>query len=163
MPNGTLTEYVNENPGVDRVALVSLSSVISTRLTFFSKLLDVAEGLNYLHANHTTHGDLKGVGSRSTLFSPPLITLDQPNILVDHSGHACLTDFGFASVVRGLSSILVTNVQGYTARWAAPEVLGNGGRSTREADVFAFAMVVVEVSPCISLYPASDLGDGWFT
>ena len=35
MPNGTLTEYVNENPGVDRVALVSLSSVISTRLTFF--------------------------------------------------------------------------------------------------------------------------------
>ncbi|KAF9785451.1 kinase-like domain-containing protein [Thelephora terrestris] len=112
MPNGTLREYVNNNPGANRVGL----------------LLDVAEGLDYLHANHTTHGDLKG-----------------PNILVDYTGRACLADFGFASVVRGLTSIPVTEVQGYTARWAAPEVLGNGDKNTREADVFSFGMVVVEV------------------
>ncbi|KAF9779338.1 kinase-like domain-containing protein [Thelephora terrestris] len=112
MPNGTLTDYVNEKPGANRIGL----------------LLDVAEGLNYLHANHTTHGDLKG-----------------PNILVDHSGHACVTDFGFASVVRGLNSVLISEVQGYTARWAAPEVLRNGDRNTQEADIFAYGMVVVEV------------------
>ena len=31
----------------------------------FSKLLDIAEGLAYLHAEHTTHGDLKGVSACS--------------------------------------------------------------------------------------------------
>ncbi|KAF9785465.1 kinase-like domain-containing protein [Thelephora terrestris] len=112
MPNGTLTNYVINNPRVNRVGL----------------LLDVAEGLDYIHANHTTHGDLKG-----------------PNILIDHTGHACLADFGLTSVVRGLSSVLVTNVQGYTERWAAPEVLESGDRNTREADVYSFGMVVVEV------------------
>ncbi|KAF9778328.1 kinase-like domain-containing protein, partial [Thelephora terrestris] len=86
MPNGTLTDYVNKNPDADRIGL----------------LLDVAKGLAYLHANHNTHGDLKG-----------------DNVLVDQSNHARLTDFGFASVVRELNSVLVTQVQGYTARWAA--------------------------------------------
>ena len=76
-----------------------------------------------------------------------MITSDQPNILIDHGGHARLTDFGFASVARGLHSVLVTSVQGYTARWAAPEVLETGDKNTRAADVFAFAMVVIEVSP----------------
>ena len=60
-----------------------------------------------------------------------------------------MTDFGFTSVVRGTNSVLVTEVQGYTARWAAPEVLRNGDKNTREADVFAFGMVVVEVSTCL--------------
>ena len=69
------------------------------------------------------------------------MTSHQPNILIDNDGHARLTDFGFASVVRGLHSVLVTSVQGYTARWAAPEVLETGDKNTRAADVFAFAMV----------------------
>ena len=40
-------------------------------MPIFSKLLDVAEGLAYLHAKHATHGDLKGVGASSG--SPPSI------------------------------------------------------------------------------------------
>ena len=51
----------------------------------------------------------------------------------------------------------MTEVQGYTARWAAPEVLGTGDRNTQEADVFAFAMVVVEVGRCVSLRLALDV------
>ena len=51
----------------------------------------------------------------------------------------------------------MTEVQGYTARWAAPEVLGSGDRITQEADIFAFGMVVVEVSPCI---PRTSVGCG---
>lgn len=47
--------------------------------------------------------------------------------------------------------MLVTEVQGYSARWAAPEVLENGDRNTREADVFAFGMIVIEVSSWPSL------------
>ena len=34
--------------------------------------------------------------------------------------------------------------RGYTMRWTAPEVL-NGGRYSKEADIFAFAMVMIEV------------------
>ena len=50
----------------------------------------------------------------------------------------------------------MSEVQGYTVRWAAPEVLGNGNRNTQEADIFAFGMVVVEVGCCISLRLALD-------
>lgn len=52
----------------------------------------------------------------------------------------------------------MTKVQGYSERWAAPEVLETGDRNTQEADVFAFGMVVVEVSPCVSLPRASGVG-----
>ena len=70
MPKGTLTEYLGQNPGVNRVDLVSSSLVITALLVqFSSKLLDIAEGLAYLHAEHTTHGDLKGVSTH--FFSQP--------------------------------------------------------------------------------------------
>ena len=41
----------------------------------------------------------------------------------------------------------MTKVQGFTPWWAAPEIIKSGDRNTQEADVFAFGMVVVEVSP----------------
>jgi len=66
-----------------------------------------------------------------------------------------LTDFGLASVVRGLNSVLVTRVKGYTTAWAAPEVLlEECGKATPEADIFAFGMVVIEVGPLASPYLA---------
>jgi serine/threonine protein kinase len=76
MPNGTLREYITKNPGADRVGLVSISSITRTRLKIFYKLLDVAEGLNYLHAKYTTHGDLKGAGSHSTSLLTASMTLE---------------------------------------------------------------------------------------
>jgi serine/threonine protein kinase len=69
----------------------------------------------------------------------------KPNILVDDSGHALITDFGLAAVARNLDSILSAPPQrGHTKRWAAPEILDEGPNS-KEADVFAFAMVMIEV------------------
>ena len=65
-----------------------------------------------------------------------------------------MTDFGFSSVVRGLNSVLVTKVQGYSTRWAAPEVIMDGDRITQEADVYSFSMVVIEVSP-LSFLPSN--------
>jgi len=79
-------------------------------------------------------------------FQAVLIAPGQPNTLVDCDGHARLTDFGFASVVRGLNSVLVTEVKGYTPAWAAPEVLETGDKAAPEADIFALGMVVIEVS-----------------
>lgn len=78
-------------------------------------LSDVAEGLCYLHSRDVIHGDLKGF-----------------NILIDNSGHARITNFGLA---------VVTSRR--TQRWAAPEVL-EGGKDSKKADIFAFAMVMIE-------------------
>ena len=35
--------------------------------------------------------------------------------------------------------------QGHTARWTAPEILTEEGTYSKEADVFSFAMVMIEV------------------
>jgi serine/threonine protein kinase len=109
--------------------------------------LDVAEGLNYLHASYTIHGDLKGVGAHSGSSRETLLTPGQPNILIKSDGHACLADFGLASIVQGNDSIVPTHADGYTARWTAPEILKGANKITREADVFSFGMVVMEVCP----------------
>ena len=70
----------------------------------------------------------------------------QPNILVDDSGHVRIADFGLATVLQKLDSVQSAPCQhGHTVRWAAPEVL-NEGKCSKEADVFSFAMVMVEVS-----------------
>lgn len=120
----------------------------------------MAEGLNYLHANYTIHGDLKGVSTFFSSLQPALITLGQPNILVDHNGHARLTDFGLALIVRGMHSALVTQTKGYTAAWAAPEILEGADKIAREADMFAFGMVVIEVGSCTSSHLVLQV-EGW--
>ena len=112
------------------------------------KLLDVAEGLAYLHAKHTVHGDLKGVSAYSKSSSAVLMSFYQLNILINHRGRARLADFGFTSVLR---SIFVLEFRERTLRWAAPEVIRGGSRGTREADIYSFGMVVIEVSPPTSL------------
>lgn len=94
-----------------------------------SLLCDIAEGLYFLHSRNIVHGDLKG-----------------PNILVDGTGHARITDFGLATVTQNLDSIRsASDEQGHTARWTAPEILNDQGSYSKEADVFSFAMVMIEV------------------
>ena len=63
--------------------------------------------------------------------------------MVDASGRACITDFGFTRNQGVAGEINATS--GGTARWTAPEILGERGSWNKEADVFSFAMVMVEV------------------
>ena len=64
---------------------------------------------------------------------------------MDDSSHARIADFGLAMVTQNLDSMLGTSChRGHTTRWAAPEVL-SGGSHTKEADIFSFAMVMIEV------------------
>ena len=79
MPYGTVTEFVNERPYVNRILLVSLSIVIVAYTAYnaiLGKLLDIAEGLSYLHGQHVVHADLKGVGIYSGLPSATLMTFE---------------------------------------------------------------------------------------
>ncbi|KAF9789481.1 kinase-like protein [Thelephora terrestris] len=90
---------------------------------------DIAEGLYYLHSRNVVHGDLKG-----------------PNILVDATGRARITDFGLATVTQNVDSFRSTAGEpAHTPRWTAPEILGGEGSHSTEADVFSFAMVMIEV------------------
>ena len=62
MSNGTLIEFIEKNSSVNRINLVSSPRQLClVDNIILSKLLDVAKGLEYLHANNTVHGNLKGV------------------------------------------------------------------------------------------------------
>jgi serine/threonine protein kinase len=104
-------------------------------------LVDVASGLDYLHSHGVVHGDIKGVSTQNRMPSSSLIKELQPNILVDASGRARITDFGLAQDIIGGISI----AEGQSARWTAPEVSAEEERPSKEADIFSFAMVMVEV------------------
>jgi len=65
---------------------------------------------------------------------------------VDATGRAMITDCGLAIVTQNLDSIRgAPDEHGDITRWIAPEILDNRGTYSKEADVFSFAMVMIEV------------------
>jgi len=65
---------------------------------------------------------------------------------VDVTGHALITDFGLVTVTQNLNLMRDPSAEhGDSARWIAPEILDNRGTYSKEADVFSFAMVTIEV------------------
>jgi len=75
-----------------------------------------------------------------------LTPTDQPNILVDATGHAMITDCGLAMVTQNLDSIRgAPDEHGDSTRRIALEILADRGTYSKEADIFSFAMVVIEV------------------
>lgn len=113
---------------------------------FRCQLSDVAAGICYFHSCNVIHGDLKGVRDHLKSRFATVLIATQPNVLVDDSGRARIADFGLATVTDNQDDILLASLQPHVhaPRWAAPEVL-NGGRFTRESDIFSFAMVMIEV------------------
>ena len=143
MPGGDLTEYIGKHPETDRPGLVRVFPPHPIMYLPSRKLRDTAEGLHYLHSCNVVHGDLKGVRNNSKpCFT--VLTLGQPNVLVDADGHARITDLGLAMVTQDTARSAFGD-QGHTARWTAPEILNEEGTYSKEADVFSFAMVVIEV------------------
>jgi hypothetical protein len=69
-----------------------------------------------------------------------------------------LANFGFASIAREMNS--ATQENRHTEAWVAPEILEEADTITREADVFAFGMVAIEVGPCSMSHLLLDV-DGW--
>ena len=104
-------------------------------------MVDVAKGLDYIHSHGVIHGDLKGVSPYERLSVVSLISVTQPNILVDVSGHARITDF--ALVQGGFDIVSIPDRR--SVQWTAPEVLEETGTPSPETDIFSFGMVMVEV------------------
>lgn len=118
--SGNIIQYLGLNPGDSR-----------TRL-----LRETAEGLHYLHSYGVAHGDLKGA-----------------NVLISQDGHARLSDYGLMPV-QSNHAFMVAATPGAVgiSRWLAPELIDPPRKkgykqpaATKEADIFAFAMLGIEV------------------
>ena len=69
----------------------------------------------------------------------------QQSILVDAASHARITDFGLATIAQSVDTMRRnSDDQDPATRWTAPEIL-DGAISSKESDVFSFAMVMIEV------------------
>jgi serine/threonine protein kinase len=94
---------------------------------FVNIFFDVTDALAYIHGHGIIHGDLKPA-----------------NILLHHSGKACLSDFGLAKVIANstMGSMSMTYSGGSmsalagTATYAAPEL-----EKSFPSDVFSLALV----------------------
>ena len=145
MPGGQRLEYIGNNPDADRLGLVGGLLVV---LTSFSLLpLAIRRRQGPLLPPLLQCDSWKPQGG-TWLFQTPLprhTNTNQPNVFVDHSGRARIADFGLATVTQNVDSVRNASLQrGFTPRWAAPEVLNEGPHS-KEADIFSFAMVTIEV------------------
>lgn len=80
-----------------------------------------------------------------------LIKSIQANVLISESGNAQVCDYGLTAFTSGTSfAIAATPGPVGSSRWAAPEILNppnssNPSIASKPADVFAFAMLAVEV------------------
>ena len=133
-------------PTADKIGLVGVYSLYCATNQPYYQLSGVAEGLNHLHNCDIAHGNLKGVSDHGNRWSIAL-KFRKSNILVDAAGHARVADFGLATVTQDLDSIQNgLDERSQCARWIAPEIFGGRETYSKEADVFSFAMVTIEVS-----------------
>ncbi|TDL14843.1 hypothetical protein BD410DRAFT_796909 [Rickenella mellea] len=91
---------------------------------------DIAKGMEYLHGMKVLHGDLKG-----------------SNVLIDDNKRCVLADFGQSEMKSEAYRVSGVHPPHGTLRWQAPELIDgvHSGRLTFKADVYAFAVVCVEV------------------
>ncbi|KAK7677083.1 hypothetical protein QCA50_019981 [Cerrena zonata] len=93
-------------------------------------LLEISQGLEYLHDQDIVHGDVRGA-----------------NILIDSQGHVKMADFGLA-FFSGASTVSFGPNAGGATRWLAPELLEVEDKvrlPTYACDVFSFGRVCIEL------------------
>ncbi|CAE6438560.1 unnamed protein product [Rhizoctonia solani] len=113
--NGTMRDFLKENPDTDRCRL-------------FRQSTQICDGIIYLHSLDIVHGDLKG-----------------ENVLISDDGDALLADFGSADLSnRTISFTQFLDQCGWTMRWGAPELLKEIIPRSKEADVYALGMTILE-------------------
>lgn len=64
---------------------------------------------------------------------------------MNFTGRACLSDAGFAAVVRDKEFEFSWDKLGsHASRWVAPEIFKNG-KSSKQSDMFSYGLVAAEV------------------
>ncbi|KAJ1299308.1 hypothetical protein OPQ81_011052 [Rhizoctonia solani] len=87
----------------------------------------LAGAIAYLHDNNLVHGDIKG-----------------PNVLISERGTVKVMDFGVSIMDHQEIEFSTTSTSG-TQRWLAPEILLGQTDSSKEADVYALGMTMIEI------------------
>ncbi len=91
---------------------------------------DIADGINYLHANNIVHRDIKSF-----------------NVLVSSEFVAKVSDFGLASFQTATNSMTSDSSLG-TVPWDAPETFAGLGTNGKERDIYALGVVMWELLTC---------------
>ena len=112
------------------------------------KLLETAQGLQYLHDLGVVHGDVRAVGGPDGLVSPDSHYVKQ-NILIGAEGAAELCDFGYSRIASQSQGDLSTScgeaislIVGFTA----PEFFYDQDVwPDFIQDIYAFGGVILEV------------------
>jgi serine/threonine protein kinase len=146
MSGGNLSEHIRDHPDANRLGLVSLPSFV------FHSIFTPALGIRYRRrpalsslSQYNPWRPQRSTWLIRFCFMKELMHF-QPNILVDDAGNPRITDFGLATVTQNTDTPRsgVDNRE-HTARWTAPEILSGKGTYSKEADVFSYAMVMIEV------------------
>ena len=142
MPNGDLPTYVRSQSQPNLVSLVRLSLCLPNTSPQLPLVGRRCKGPPLSPFSRRDPRRSEG-GERLRASVDGLIDKEptQPNVLVDASNHARITDFGLTQDT--LHAVFMA--EGQSARWTAPEVLAESGTPSTEADVFSFGMVMVEV------------------
>ncbi|KAJ3558633.1 hypothetical protein NP233_g11469 [Leucocoprinus birnbaumii] len=111
MKNGNLHDYAPRLPQISRIPLI----------------LDVINGLGYLHICGIVHSDLKG-----------------QNVLISDEGRGLLTDFGASHIITATAAPTTSTIS-KTFRFAAPELVEDGAQPSKTSDVWAFGCLCYQV------------------
>ncbi|KAF5391061.1 hypothetical protein D9757_003090 [Collybiopsis confluens] len=130
MKNGSLTEYLKRAEWAGSISMETsiVSGVMgdSSAPDLLRFMLEIAQGMEYMHVSDFVHGDLKGA-----------------NILLDDDLHCVLADFGHS---KHLSQISYTDPKhAHGLRWQSPELMSGRSLISKANDVYAFSITCVEI------------------
>jgi mitogen-activated protein kinase kinase kinase 13 len=101
---------------------------------------EIADGLQYLHANGIIHRDIQSM-----------------NVLLTSDGRAKLCDFGLAKLHSLTAASLSTASSAVgTFAWSAPEVILDGHQYSTASDVYSMGIVFWELMTCESPFEGLD-------
>ncbi|KAH8949046.1 hypothetical protein BDL97_10G009600 [Sphagnum fallax] len=102
-------------------------------------MLQIGEGMKYLHQSGMMHRDLKATNILINV-------VESKELCISPSVQVKLTDFGFSKLKEATNSTMFTSKETGATLWRAPEVFKqNTEKYTKAADVYSYAMVFFEV------------------
>ncbi|QRW02585.1 Tyrosine kinase specific for activated [Ceratobasidium sp. AG-Ba] len=94
----------------------------------YGSCLQLAHAVEFLHGENVVHGDIKG-----------------DNLVMDNNGVIKLMDFGLAIMSEAVFQFSQTDPGGGTGRWMAPELYGDDPQRSKETDIYAMGMTMLEI------------------